>query len=208
MEFTNVVLDAPKFTGGLWCTGTGSLTIKNAVFRNSNTLSAPADGLYLTGCSFISTTGIYADTGYVSIKDCSFENCSSVLYANKRARNYLDIDVYDSSFIDCRETGGSIIDLTADIVLFSNCTFSGNTGNYGGAIATIATTSFESYLNELKVDANTIFSGNRANTGWYMTDTADIAMHRNNIKATQFSSPFTDYAYNNYDIGYTKGRQL
>lgn len=40
-----------------------------------------------------------------------------------------------------------------------------------------------------------------------MTDPADIVLHRQKIKATRFSAPFTEYAYNSYDIAYTKGRE-
>ena len=41
-----------------------------------------------------------------------------------------------------------------------------------------------------------------------MTDSNDVTLHNNNIKATSFSAPFTEYAFNNYDIQYTKGTEI
>jgi len=60
-------------------------------------------------------------------------------------------------------------------------------------------------LDTLFVGEDVIFSGNTATTGYNLTDPVLIALHETNIKTPHFSEPFTQFAYNNYDISYTGG---
>jgi len=60
-------------------------------------------------------------------------------------------------------------------------------------------------LDNLFVLEDVVFAGNAATTGYNLTDPVLIALHEANIKTTHFSEPFTQFAYNNYDISYTGG---
>lgn len=78
-------------------------------------------------------------------------------------------------------------------------------GSNGGGIGVL--NSLE--LDKVSVASGVEFSGNAALQAYWMTDSADIALHNSKIGSATFSAspdasqPFL-YAYNNYDISYTK----
>jgi len=97
-------------------------------------------------------------------------------------------------------SGGGIhfVDYSVEQLIVSG-EISNNIADYeGGGI-------FTNRLDTLFVGEDVVFSGNSATTGYNLTDPALIALHEANIKTTHFSDPFTQFAYNNYDISYTDG---
>jgi len=127
--------------------------------------------------------GIYAD-------DCTVQMNGTV------SGNTADIDGGGIYADECDITvGGTIADNTAD--------------TEGGGIWVDYTE-----LDRLTVDDGAIFSGNKASTAYWMTDPDDITLHEQQVATgVAFSiSPWNneafDYAYNNYDIAYTKGDTL
>ena len=60
----------------------------------------------------------------------------------------------------------------------------------------------------LSADAATTFSGNSAATLHDLTDPALIAMHAVQIATSTASTPYVNYAYNNYDVNQVVGPQI
>ena len=99
-------------------------------------------------------------------------------------------------------SGGGICN--AGFISVRDCEISGNTaGANGGGLWTEDLASTEV--------SDTVFSGNTASQAYWMDDTADIALYNEMVTGvTSFSAPPAgnkpfEYAYNNYDINYTKG---
>jgi pilin isopeptide linkage protein len=63
-------------------------------------------------------------------------------------------------------------------------------------------------LIKTQVGAGIVFSGNKASSGFYMTDPDDIADYGAIVHTETVSRPFTEYVWNNYDIFYDKGDKL
>jgi len=82
----------------------------------------------------------------------------------------------------------------------SSTEISGNEAYSGGGIYT-------EVLYTIRAYADVIFADNKADTGYFMTDPADIALHNSIILTTSFTYPFI-YGFNNYDISYTEGDPL
>lgn len=115
--------------------------------------------------------------------------------------------------IDCGTitmSGGEISNNTADNGggVFATRTMEVNGGAIKGNIANIAGGGIYGILERIFVGGDVIFSGNTASVGYNLTDPALIALHQTNILTTNFSAPFTQYAYNNYDISYTDGEPV
>ena len=64
----------------------------------------------------------------------------------------------------------------------------------------------DSSYETVDISADTILSGNKAEGLYILPADSDlITTHATHILASSFSSPYVDYAYNNYDINYTAG---
>jgi len=92
-------------------------------------------------------------------------------------------------------TSGGEINLSDFAQIYNNTA----TNNGGGIAASV--------LSSVSATSGVTFAGNKAATAWIMTAPADITLHNQKIKTTAISPPKSvfQYAYNNYDINYTKG---
>jgi predicted outer membrane repeat protein len=114
------------------------------------------------------------------------------------------LTVIDSKFIDNIASDGGGIENYRGTVEISGGEFSNNrvSANGGGI--------YSDKLTNVTV-SNTVFNANTARQAYWMNNATDIATYNAQIKGvTQFSAPPAgnkpfEYAYNNYDISYTKG---
>lgn len=157
----------------------------------------------------VSGGGIYFNVqGTLTVEDTTFKgNKAGSGGAINSSVNTL---IGNSQFLNNTGTtsGGAIYTYANDgaTLAIQNSTFSGNQAPKGGAIYTdnLATTT---------VDALSIFEFNKADRGYVMTDSADIALHSTNILTNRFSAMFENgpsfqYGYNNFDINYITGEEI
>ena len=121
------------------------------------------------------------------------------------------IEIWDNASIDgntARQSGGGIYINTSLNDLFikikDNASIINNkaVNGDGGGIFTL-----HNRLKNLTIPTGVTFAGNTASKAYLMNDSTDIALHNAQIKTNTISPPKPkfQYAYNNYDISYTKG---
>ena len=96
--------------------------------------------------------------------------------------------------------GGVRIQPSASFEMKGGEIFDNDAGIDGGGISALN-------LETLEIGACAVIANNKAHSAYQMTDPKDIALYNEKITTPFFSQGF-EYAYNNYDIGYTGGTEI
>jgi len=226
VDFENIILDGAGMGGGIQCSG--NITINNAIIQNCANVGIQCSGNITVNESTISKNGGSGINGS-SMVNLTVKN--SIISDNKSysgggiSLSYFSKLTLNNSIIadNTADYGGGGIYLyyTNSTAEINDSIISGNTAEFGGGIygympedrvsitgcsiknnaANIYGGGIFSYEYDLTVDKTSIFSQNKASGEYYLTNPDFIALHNENILTSHFSEPFTEYAYNNYDIG-------
>jgi len=158
VTFQNVILDGKKTSGGLFTYSTNA-TIKNVVIQN---------------CYNSSYGGAIYSCGGLTLRNCKIDNNRGCYGAGVYADALSAYDcIFTNNVVNTSVGGGGIC--TTSTTSLSSCTFSGNTGFYGGAICFIPSSPTTMLLIELCTITNNYaqYGGGIYNTGYsffYYTD--------------------------------------